>query len=385
MENVVKMMVRTPERTEPRQAAKGDCGQKDDFDKLLREKTKLSEKGDPISDRQTPQTLSGHEKESLNDPDRSVKDKHVHAADKAEQTLGQSDLNLLQASLPYQALALVQKTDEQPVDAAALKPEGKTLVTIQETGFPVNNQGGTVIAPSEIQEETLQAVPQADNAHKEMKAPALPVENNGDTVADQMVKMKSAHGAKKEAERNQTGEETGEVFRTAANLQAGEQPRAVGNSRQLSAVRQAEPGQEQEGGHIRILTGKDSLPEDLGNALTSGLLQRKGELTVELEPASLGKLTIKVVYEGGRAAVSIAASNPKTLEMLNQKAGELAGILEEKTGQATIVYTQGAHQEQGQYPADQEGRGAGYDRHQEREQKRQESDNFAQQLRLGLV
>ncbi len=385
MENVVKMLVRTPERTEPRQAAKGDCGPKDDFDKLLREKTKLSEKGEPISDRRTPQTLSGHEKEPLNDPDRSVKDKQVvHTADKSEQTLGQSDLNLLQASLPYQALALVQNTDEQPVNEAAVKPEGKTLVTIQETGIPVKSQGGAVVTPSEIQEETFQAIPQAENVHKEAKAPALPVENSGDTIAE-MVKMKPAHGAKKEAERNQAGEEAEEIFKTAANLQPGEQPKAAGNSRQLAAVRQAEPGWEQEGGHIRIQTGKDSLPEDLGNALTSGLLQRKGELTVELEPASLGKLTIKVVYEGGRAAVSIAASNPKTLEMLNQKAGELAGILEEKTGQATIVYTQGAHQEQGQYPADQEGRGAGYDRHQEREQKRQESDNFAQQLRLGLV
>ena len=114
------------------------------------------------------------------------------------------------------------------------------------------------------------------------------------------------------------------------------------------------------------------------------------ELVVELEPANLGKLTIKMVYEEGRAAVSIMASNPKTLEILNQKAAEIASILEEKTGQETIIYTQEAQQEnQEENPDGGQGRqgqqqGQG-ERHQDREDGHRDMESFAQQLRLGLI
>lgn len=112
------------------------------------------------------------------------------------------------------------------------------------------------------------------------------------------------------------------------------------------------------------------------------------ELIIELEPASLGKLTIKMVYEGSRAAVSILASNPRTLELLSQKASEIASILEEKTGQETVIYTQAPEREEGQPDEDS---GGGQGRKQEgqerrdREDDRHETESFAQQLRLGLV
>ena len=74
---------------------------------------------------------------------------------------------------------------------------------------------------------------------------------------------------------------------------------------------------------------------------------------MELEPANLGKLTIRLVYEGDRASLSIMASNPRTLDMLSQKASEIAAILEEKTGQETIIYTQPAQQGSEQYDEQQ--------------------------------
>ncbi len=168
-----------------------------------------------------------------------------------------------------------------------------------------------------------------------------------------------------------------EAFLAAAGVQAGERMGTAQNSQPAPPSRQAETGRWQEGEPVHLKTAENTLPKDLGDVLGPGLLQKKGELTVELEPASLGKLTIKVVYEAGRASVSIAAANPKTLEMLNEKAGELAGILEEKTGQTTIVYTQASQQDNGEYPADQDGRKEGQDRRQDGRQNRQESDNFA--------
>ncbi len=120
--------------------------------------------------------------------------------------------------------------------------------------------------------------------------------------------------------------------------------------------------------------------------MAKSMVESGRTLTVELEPASLGKLTIRMAYDGGRAAVSIMATNPKTQEMLNQRASEIAAILEEKTGQETVIYTQQPEPNQQGY--DREPDGKGQDERQEKKQdqdERQQADSFAQQLRLGLV
>ena len=108
---------------------------------------------------------------------------------------------------------------------------------------------------------------------------------------------------------------------------------------------------------------------------------------MELEPASLGKLTIRMTYEAGRAAVSILATNPRTLELLSEKAAEIASILEEKTGQETVILTQ-QPQEQEEYQENKHGGNAQKDQEQGEQGKDEQhsrSDSFAQQLRLGLV
>lgn len=134
----------------------------------------------------------------------------------------------------------------------------------------------------------------------------------------------------------------------------------------------------------RVKTTPADLPADLGKSLAQRMPGKNGTLTIELEPASLGKVLVKVVYEAGSTSVSLIAANPKTLEILSRNAGEIAGILESKTGQDTVIYTA---QTESQYP-ESEGDGRQNrrepDRREHREQKSQ-SDSFAQQLRLGLV
>ena len=136
---------------------------------------------------------------------------------------------------------------------------------------------------------------------------------------------------------------------------------------------------------VPVRTTPETLPEDVGKAIAAHLPERNGEMTIELEPASLGKMTIRVIYEEGRAAVSILTSNPKTLELLSQKAGEIVQILEERTGQQTVVYTPEPQPEP-------DGRQGGQERSEERQnhnpqkqQNRHQPDSFVQQLRLGLV
>ena len=130
----------------------------------------------------------------------------------------------------------------------------------------------------------------------------------------------------------------------------------------------------------------EKLPQELGKALSRNGLGEGNTLTVELEPASLGKLTIQLVYNAGRTAVSVMATNPRTLELLNEKATEIAAILKERTGEDTVIYTQET-QRQPEEEAQQQnsGQGGQQERQQPREEKQEHAESFMQQLRLGLV
>lgn len=131
-----------------------------------------------------------------------------------------------------------------------------------------------------------------------------------------------------------------------------------------------------------LRTSPAALPEDLGQVLSAKLTGREQVLELELEPASLGKITIRAAYEDGKTHITILASDPKTMELLNQHAEDLGSILESRTGQETFVYTSELYQESA-------GNGSSYGRERDnpKEQPRdkRKSDSFAQQLRLGLV
>jgi flagellar hook-length control protein FliK len=147
-----------------------------------------------------------------------------------------------------------------------------------------------------------------------------------------------------------------------------------------------EPAGSDQSSAIPVRTSEASLVNDVAQAMARKLPGSNGNMTIELEPAALGKLTIRVLYQAGKATVSILATNPRTQELLNMKATELASILEERTGQETLIYT------------DQPDKGLIYDEQQSegerqrkenqgnQEQKEQkDQDSFLQQLRLGFI
>ncbi|MCH1948764.1 flagellar hook-length control protein FliK [Enterocloster sp. OA13] len=133
-----------------------------------------------------------------------------------------------------------------------------------------------------------------------------------------------------------------------------------------------------------VRTTMEELPEAFAKALADRMPDNNGTLTIEFEPASLGKVTLRVIYEAGRTSVSLMSDNPKTLEILSQNAGQIAGILEDKTGRETVIYT---YQPQQQFADRREsGReGRREPGNQKSDRRREQRDSFAQQLRLGLV
>ena len=140
----------------------------------------------------------------------------------------------------------------------------------------------------------------------------------------------------------------------------------------------------QAGTQSPVRTNMEELPEAFAKTLADRLPERDGTLTIEFEPASLGKVTLRVIYEAGRTSVSLISDNPKTLEILSQNAGQIAGILEDKTGRETVIYT---YQSQQQFGDSREGgrEGRREPGEQKDDRRRGQRDSFAQQLRLGLI
>ncbi|MEY8426349.1 flagellar hook-length control protein FliK [Lachnospiraceae bacterium 46-15] len=174
----------------------------------------------------------------------------------------------------------------------------------------------------------------------------------------------------------------------------------LGNRSQEEGMFQAETAVQASGNDIRqsaqvetaavkdisvpVKTTESTLASDVAKTLAARMPADNGTLTLELEPASLGKLTIRMTYEAGKAVVSIMATNTRTLELLSQRSGEIAAILEERTGQETVVQPYQPSEEAAYYGQGQEN---GRERQQQQEQGKEnkETDSFMQQLRLGLI
>lgn len=89
--------------------------------------------------------------------------------------------------------------------------------------------------------------------------------------------------------------------------------------------------------NLHLVTKEESVPKDVAELLAEKWELHKGELKIELEPRTLGQITVKLNFIGGKANVVIFAENPKTLHLLQHGAGDMARILEEKTGEVTKV------------------------------------------------
>ena len=150
-----------------------------------------------------------------------------------------------------------------------------------------------------------------------------------------------------------------------------------------SAGTAAKPAAVDTGSADRLPTAQDTLTEDLGNYLDTKISEKKGKLELSLEPERLGKLTIRLEYEKGKTEVTIFSTSAKTLEILSKEAGHLAQILEEKTGNPTVIYT--PDQTENRQNMDQDTGQGRNGRQEHREQRQKQDDSFAQQLRLGLA
>lgn len=386
METAVKLQTMASAKTQitGRQVSQKASVENGDFTKLLQAKKDLADSAEQAGQTQAKKP-DKNDKDTVKEPSKENPE-DSKAPVKEEENLGQQEALqqavLQQAVLQQAAAQVIEISGEEPEAVAESEAFVETVDGSMEAGenMPVLQEevrGEPVVREMTPAAETQPKESQPESAANEAREPVA-VEGES-----RIQEKTDARGQEKE--RDLTGSKEG---------QTRKEPE-VSNNQELYSAASFRASQTEHtfrdlgrAGEIPLKTTPQTLPEDLGKTLAARLPDTGKTLTVELEPASLGKLTIHLTYEAGKAAVSIMATNPRTLELLSEKASEIAAILEEKTGQNTVVLTQ-QPQEQEQYQENKDGTANQGERREEarhqKEEKGQHSDSFAQQLRLGLV
>lgn len=339
----------------------------DDFKKLLKDQPKdqneVSESGQ-----------MNKESEDIKDTDDNTKD--TNAAEAAAQ-LQISQMMYQVQNVPVQEVP-VSEAAVETADAGMEAVEGM-MQNAELTEVPVQQE----VMPAE-KEADIQAEPEGMEQIQPQEAEAVPVQ----------AQAQENHNAK-------TGEEKGSFEDSLAKSgEAKKEGPEVYESAQEGLQMQAAPVSDvRPAAAARIDTAEKMYvrqPEEIPQKLTEELLVKTAnginEFEIEIEPANLGKIAIKVLYEGGQTMISILCSEKKTLDMVGHNAREIGAVMEQNLGTATTVIVEKEETDylhQGQNENDHSGRESEQDRQRETNEKEKSkadsAEQFLQKLRLGLA
>lgn len=272
---------------------------------------------------------------------------------------------------------------ELPTEAAGPVAEAVTVaepVQEAEPSMPVQTEEREPILRREVRlpEEKLPGSREllTETAEEKAELPVLP-RGTGRPEAETAGKAGTTEKPKR-------SEEKAEPVQTARTEEPVQNMQPQVNPVRVSTERTEVPAE-------RITVQRPAeLPEQLGNLISTRVSQGKQELEVQIEPYDLGRILIKVAVDREKVAVSIICNEPKTMELLSKNVKSIGMILESRLGEPTVIYVE--DKEPGYLDQQRSGSGgSGYEQSQEQQQKqngksrRDESVDFLQQLRLGLI
>ena len=141
--------------------------------------------------------------------------------------------------------------------------------------------------------------------------------------------------------------------------------------------------------YVKVGEGNSLKSEKFASDISEKLMARMPagtqQFTIELNPADLGKILIKLVVQNGRADIIMECANPRTHQLVMANSETIRSIIEERTGLSATVT---AKEETSQYGGlDREGKGNRQGGEGEKDGKwaQAETDIFLNHLRLGLT
>lgn len=134
----------------------------------------------------------------------------------------------------------------------------------------------------------------------------------------------------------------------------------------------------------------EALPEKVTDQLLAKMSEGVQEFEIHIEPANLGKIAVKILYQEGQATVSIFCSEKRALDVLGRNAGEIGQVIEKNLGgTTTIIVDKQENDYLNQQKDENQQNNQNADKEQQKDSKKEQSaedtDQFLQKLRLGLA
>lgn len=133
----------------------------------------------------------------------------------------------------------------------------------------------------------------------------------------------------------------------------------------------------------------EELPEKLTDQILGKMQEGSDSFEIEIEPANLGKIAVKIQYQDGQATVSIFCTEKRALEVLGDRAREIGVIIDKNLGGETKIIVEKQEPDYLNRNNDENQQGKQDEREQQKEnhqkQDSEDSEQFLQKLRLGLT
>lgn len=242
----------------------------------------------------------------------------------------------------------------------------------------------TEIVPEQAEVQPEQAVTsdQAVNFQAEVKAQETVQVKEPEARTETVETVDTAPIRRETVKTESAGEET----QSQANDYQAEQSAAAPAVQAPVRNIQEEAAQE-------VTTVRVAQPEELPDKLTDQILGKMQEgvdsFEIEIEPANLGKIAVKIQYQDGQATVSIFCTEKRALEVLGDRAREIGGIIDRNLGGETKIFVEKQEPDYLNQNRDenQQGKQDGQEQQKESNKKQEadDSEQFLQKLRLGLT
>lgn len=194
--------------------------------------------------------------------------------------------------------------------------------------------------------------------------------------------IKVEASAKDEASSDTKQEDLTQTGSSYMAEQAAAAPEAPADT-QVHEVRTQEP--------VRMhVPEPEQLPEKLTEQLISKMSDGVQEFEIHIEPANLGKIAVKILYQEGQATVSILCSEKKALDVLGRNAGEIGQVIDKNLGGTTTIIVEKPESDYLNQTRDENQKnGQNEEQGQQKSSKKdsdaEDAEQFLQKLRLGLA
>lgn len=422
MENVMPQLNlanRALQQTMASQVAvrKGKPSQKDRFSDLLQNPSGRKAANEKKTEENVlktgskPEAAEKTEEQPAVDTSENVQGKGTEDGEKeipaaAEEMAGSVNAELLMIQFLTDSGPAIQQTDLETEAFVELVPEVQTGELTNSISLEDGSEGEQIVLQSsflgkispregaaEIEENSEIVMPEAlvsnDSAAKETVKPPLqhPVkETSQKSEMPKETENISIPAEQTEASNQESGtlsEETQEEQELFSNLSFSAEniPHQSPVFNQVQETAQPQPLIHMQAGNSQELMNQ------LMQHLREKVMVGNQEFEIQIHPENLGRLSIKVAYMAEKVSISIVCSNEKTMEVLSAGAKNIAQIMEENLGTPTTVVVD--HQEENYLEQYKNQQGSQQQQQQEKKEEKErnsgETQDFLQQLRLGLI